>query len=126
MNRNPVGWFEIYVQDMKRARAFYETLLAVKLTPLASPADIDIELWAFPNEPGKAGAPGALVRMDGVPVGANSTLVYFSCEDCALEQARTLRAGGTVKRPKTSIGQYGHIALIFDTEGNLFGLHSLS
>ena len=29
--RNPVGWFEIYVQDMERARAFYEKTLDVQL-----------------------------------------------------------------------------------------------
>ena len=28
---NPVGWFEIYVQDMKRAKAFYEGVLGLKL-----------------------------------------------------------------------------------------------
>ena len=28
---NPVVWFEIYVDDMERARAFYETVLAVTL-----------------------------------------------------------------------------------------------
>ena len=26
--RNPVGWFEIYVTDMARAKAFYETVFA--------------------------------------------------------------------------------------------------
>ncbi|MBM4231128.1 MAG: VOC family protein, partial [Gammaproteobacteria bacterium] len=26
MNSNPVGWFEIYVQDMPRAKAFYEAV----------------------------------------------------------------------------------------------------
>ena len=26
MNPNPVRWFEIYVQDMDRARKFYETV----------------------------------------------------------------------------------------------------
>ena len=26
MNSNPVGWFEIYVQDMNRAKAFYESV----------------------------------------------------------------------------------------------------
>ena len=37
------------------------------------------------------------------------------------------RAGrrGRVMKPKTSIGQFGFIALVFDTEGNLFGLHSM-
>ena len=28
---NPVVWFEIYVQNMERAKAFYEAVLAVKL-----------------------------------------------------------------------------------------------
>ena len=27
MKHNPVGWFEIYVQDMPRARKFYESVL---------------------------------------------------------------------------------------------------
>jgi len=35
MQRNPVGWFEIYVQDMDRARAFYEQTLQVTLNRLA-------------------------------------------------------------------------------------------
>ena len=37
MNRNPVGWFEIYVQDMDRANKFYETVLGVELMRLESP-----------------------------------------------------------------------------------------
>ena len=31
MNRNAVGWFEIYVKDMDRARKFYEAVFGVKL-----------------------------------------------------------------------------------------------
>jgi len=33
-------------------------------------------------------------------------------------------AGGRVHREKMSIGPYGFIALAYDTEGNMFGLHS--
>jgi predicted enzyme related to lactoylglutathione lyase len=29
MSMNPVGWFEIYVQDMDRARSFYESVFGV-------------------------------------------------------------------------------------------------
>ena len=36
-----------------------------------------------------------------------------------------VKAGGRLQREKMSIGQYGHIALAFDTEGNMFGLHSM-
>ena len=28
---NPVGWFEIYVNDMPRAKAFYESVFEQKL-----------------------------------------------------------------------------------------------
>ena len=34
MSTNPVTWFEIYVQDMDRAREFYETVLDVTLARL--------------------------------------------------------------------------------------------
>jgi predicted enzyme related to lactoylglutathione lyase len=122
MKTNPVGWFEIYVQDMQRAKNFYEAVFQVKLTRLNSP---DVELWSFPMALDKWGAGGALVKMDGFDSGGNSTLVYFSCEECAVEASRVAAAGGRIHREKWSIGEYGFIALAVDTEGNMFGLHSL-
>ena len=120
--RNPVGWFEIYVEDMDRARAFYESVLRVKLERLPGP---DIEMWNFPMDNNAAGAPGSLVKMPGFPVGRNSVLIYFSCEDCANEESRVAAAGGRIEKTKFSIGDYGFISLAYDTEGNMFGLHSL-
>jgi predicted enzyme related to lactoylglutathione lyase len=124
VNGNPVRWFEIYVQDMNRARSFYEQVLAVKLARLGGPEGTELEMWAFPGGPGEPGSAGALVKAAGVPSGGNSTLVYFGCEDCGVEGSRVAAAGGRVMRDKMSIGQYGFIVLAFDTEGNLFGLHS--
>jgi len=124
MEGNPVGWFEIYVQDMNRARKFYESVFQVKLEQLESPIS-NLELWSFPMNMDKMGASGALVKMTGCPSGGNSTLVYFSCDDCAVEAARAAEAGGRIQNEKFSIGQYGHIALLIDTEGNMIGLHSL-
>jgi len=121
MAHNPVGWFEIYVQDIDRAKAFYESVFQVKLEKLSS----SIEMWAFPMHMDRMGAAGSLVKMDGYPSGGNSTLVYFSCADCAVEEVRVRNAGGRVYREKFSIGQYGFIVLAFDTEGNMFGLHSM-
>ena len=48
-SRNVVGWFELYVQDIERAKAFYQKTFQVALEPLESPG---IELWAFPNPMG--------------------------------------------------------------------------
>ena len=121
ITRNPVGWFEIYVQDMPRAQAFYERTLEVKLQPLDSPV---VQMLAFPMQPDGPGCTGALVRMEGKDVGGSGTIVYFSCTDCAVEAARAARNGGSVFKEKFSIGQYGFIALVLDTEGNMFGLHS--
>jgi predicted enzyme related to lactoylglutathione lyase len=120
--RNPVGWFEIYVQDLARARAFYEATFPVKLEPLPSPG---IQMLAFPFNPEHPGAGGALVKYEGKDSGDGGTLVYFSCDDCAVEAARAVRHGGQSFKEKFSIGPYGFIALLFDTEGNMIGLHSL-
>jgi hypothetical protein len=120
--KNPVGWFEIYVQDMERARAFYEAVFDEKLSKLDTPG---IELWAFEMQNDGYGTAGALVKMPGVQSGGNSVLVYFKCEDCAIEAAKVTKAGGRIEKDKFSIGQYGFIALVFDTEGNMIGLHSM-
>lgn len=122
MVNNPVGWFEIYVQDMDRAKAFYEAVLGTTLQSLGVDG---LPMWAFPATPEGPGAGGALVHAQGVPSGGNSTLVYFNCEDCSVEASRVGVAGGQVHRDKFPIGEYGFIALAFDTEGNMFGLHSM-
>jgi predicted enzyme related to lactoylglutathione lyase len=122
---NAVRWFEIYVQDMARAKKFYETVFQTKLSRMESTAK-DMDYWTFPatimDQPGTS---GALVKMAGVPSGGMGTLVYFACEDCAVEAARVVQAGGKIKDAKMPIGAYGFIALAYDTEGNLIGLHSL-
>ena len=124
MKPNPVVWFEINVQDMPRSKTFYETVLGGTLTKLDSP-DPDIEMFAFPMQQGGDGAAGALAKMKGVPSGANSTMVYFGCEDCAVEAGRVVKAGGQIMKEKFSIGPYGFIAIAGDPEGNVFGLHSM-
>jgi uncharacterized protein len=64
MKPNPVGWFEIYVQDMARATAFYEAVLATKLEHLPGPEmEGELEMFAFPMSTEASGASGALVRM---------------------------------------------------------------
>lgn len=122
--KNPAGWFEIYVNDVTRARAFYEAVFQVALNKLPTPVP-GLDMWAFPMEQTSHGCSGALVQMQGVPAGGNSTIVYFHCADCAVEASRVVKAGGRVERSKMSIGEYGHISLVYDTEGNMIGLHSM-
>ena len=122
MNNNPVGWFEIYIQDADKAGSFYEKVFSLKLEKLDMPGH---EMWMFPMDDNGKGISGALVKMEGVCSGGNSTLVYFSCADCKVEEERSAANGGRVVKEKFSIGDYGFVSLVTDTEGNMIGLHSL-
>ena len=126
MQSKPVGWFEIYTQDLKRAQAFYETVFAFELEKLDSP-EPSLEMLAFPGPMDDShGCSGALVKMPGGPSGGgNGVVIYFMCEDCSVEAGRVAGAGGQLAKPKFSIGKYGFAALAMDTEGNMIGLHSM-
>lgn len=123
---NPVCWFEIYVNDMPRAKLFYQTVIGSELSLLSDPNDSSMEMWTFPSDMSQYGATGSLVKMEGISAGGNSTIVYFSSENCAIEEARVAAAGGQVHQTKMSIGPHGHIVLAIDTEGNMFGIHSMN
>jgi len=130
MKSNPVVWFEIYVQDMDRAKAFYEAVLEVKLEIMPAPTEeMDMEMWSFPADKDDSmttyGACGMLVKMEGFPSGSGGTLVYFSCEDCAVQASRVIKNGGSIVKEKMSIGEHGFISLAQDTEGNMIGFHSM-
>jgi predicted enzyme related to lactoylglutathione lyase len=77
---------EIYVQDLERAKTFYEAVFDFKLEKLQS----EITMWAFPADPGQWGADGQ---------------VYTA---------------------KKSIGLFGFICLLIDTEANPIAVHSIA
>ena len=122
--KNPIRWFEIYVDNMDRAKSFYENVFKVTLTKM-SDAPVT-EMWGFPSDPAGWGCSGSLVKMQGLKPSGVSTIVYFASEDCQIEELRVVKYGGKVDKPKFSIGQYGFISLVIDTEGNVIGLHSMS
>ena len=122
---NPVGWFEIYVQDLDRAKKFYEEVLNINLSPIEGSPEVKMLGFSNTDAMDKPGSTGALVKMDGVISGGNSVLVYFITEDCSVEESRVKTAGGKIMKPKMSIGQHGFISICTDTEGNAFGLHSM-
>lgn len=127
MQMNAVGWFEVYVDDMARARRFYEAMLGIQLEALSPPGgdESDLEMWAFPMQKEATGASGALVKMPDYLPGAGGTIVYFACDDCAEPARRAEANGGQIIKEKVSIAPYGFMAMVQDSEGNLIGLHSM-
>lgn len=122
---NAVGWFDIFVDDLDRAAAFYETVLGIKLEQMGDPTG-ETQMKAFPTDMGQYGAGGALSKSPHAKPGVGGTTLYFMTNDCTAEQERVVKAGGVVARPKFSIGEFGWVALCQDTEGNMFGLSSIS
>lgn len=129
MAANPAVWFEIYVNDMQRARNFYEAVLNVKLEKMPE-STADMEMWAFPADKETAqttyGACGTLVKMVGMTGGGGGSIVYFGSEDCGVPASRVAANGGTLFKDKMSIGVHGFIAIASDTEGNTIGFYSMT
>lgn len=133
MNQSPntICWFEIYVDDIERAKKFYSTVLAIEFQDIPAPDTTDdFKMALFPSDPdpAKMAVGGALIEMAGARNGADAstgTIVYFPCVDCSVEESRVEAAGGKVHKSKFSIGEYGFCAICLDTEGNTFGLYSM-
>ena len=124
LKTNAIGWFDLYVEDMSRAVAFYESVFLKKLERIGDPTG-ESQMMSFPANMTTYGAAGALVKSAFSSPGAGGTMIYFSVEDCAIEEARAAAAGGKILRSKFSIGEFGWVTLCQDTEGNPFGLSSM-
>jgi len=127
--KDALNWFELYVSDFDRAKRFYETILNAPLQDVPTADCNATKDWSrmavFPYDCMK-GVGGAIVQMKNVAPGAGGTMVYLNVEgdlDGVLKRIPT--AGGTVVKPRMSIGEHGFIAIFKDTEGNVVGLHSL-
>jgi predicted enzyme related to lactoylglutathione lyase len=122
---NAIGWFDIYVEEMDRAVTFYESVLEQKLEKIVDPTG-ETQMMSFPANMKAYGASGALVKSKHSRPGIGGTMVYFSVEDCAVQESRVIAAKGKILRSKFSIGEFGWVTLCLDTEGNMFGLNSMN
>jgi predicted enzyme related to lactoylglutathione lyase len=125
-NANVINWFEIPVTDLNRAKAFYETILDLKMVIRS---DAGNQAAFFPYDPDVIQATsgrvtGVLSKSDRNTSSDNGTIVYINASpkiQAVLDKVE--QAGGKVLVPKTQIPA-GCIAVILDTEGNRVGLHA--
>jgi uncharacterized protein len=122
-NTNSIGWFDIYVSDLKRATKFYESVFGVTLQNISDPTS-ETKMMSFPSDMSVYGSGGALVLSPFSKPGVGGTLIYFNSEDCVSHEAKITSLGGKVLRPKFSIGEFGFVSICEDTEGNQIGLSS--
>ncbi|WP_224483259.1 VOC family protein [Robertkochia aurantiaca] len=121
-NRNMVGWFEIPVADMNRARNFYEEVFQIDITL----HDFNGLLMGwFPDRGDKPGSQGTLIKQDSYIPSQEGVLIYFSSVDLDDELSRVEKAGGKIYHPKTMISEeHGFMGVFIDSEGNRIALHS--
>ncbi|MDR7129451.1 putative enzyme related to lactoylglutathione lyase [Algoriphagus sp. 4150] len=117
-SKNPFTWIEIYVEDMDRARKFYESVFQIKMLSMQTPSEFgDLEMWCFPWAEEAVNISGALCKTsENKPSGG--TLAYFTCEYCAIEASRVSYSEGQILQDKIPIGEHGFCNIIVDTEGN--------
>ncbi|HEY4286384.1 MAG TPA: VOC family protein [Puia sp.] len=122
--KNIINWFEIYTSDFERAKKFYKEVFKCELTDISMSTERHAQMYYATFRSEGAAINGALVKIDEAKPGIGGTLVYFATEEITAELGRVEAAGGKVIRPKVGVGEYGFIALIADTEGNMIGLRS--
>ncbi|MAU27424.1 MAG: glyoxalase [Muricauda sp.] len=124
MEHNMVGWFEIPVVDMDRAKKFYEEVFQIEIQV----QDFSGTLMGwFPWAEGKPGCSGSLILQPEwyIPNRKEGVLIYFSSEDVENELSRVVAAGGRILKPKTKISdEIGYMGLFHDSEDNRIALHS--
>jgi hypothetical protein len=120
---NPVVWFEIPVSDMSRAKGFYEHVLGLQLE-VRQMEEMQMALFNMGSE--AYGATGSLVSGEHYTPSSNGVVVYFTTPDIEAALSRGEEKGGKTLKAKMSIGEYGFIGLLLDSEVNRIGLHSMS
>ena len=123
--KNALSWFEIPVSDLDRAQKFYEMIFGINMIPADFPK---IKMRMFPLQD-MSGVGGALCDSGGFhkPSATEGPLIYLNANpDVQTVLDKVEDAGGKVLVPKTEISpEYGHMAVILDSEGNRIAMHSV-
>lgn len=122
-NENTLNWFEISVNDISRAKKFYEAVFDIKMET-SSMGGMDMAF--FPMEMGNGKAGGSLCKSDKHKPSADGVKIYLNGNpDLSTALSKVEVSGGKIIMPKTKISDdIGYMASFADTEGNTIAIHS--
>lgn len=118
--KNPVTYFEIPVNDMKKAIQFYNLVFGFEFERNTIDGN---EMAFFPLSENGKGISGALAKGKTYKPSKNGTLIYFDSEDIDQTLIKVKKVGGKILYPKTAIGALGFVAEFEDSEGNRIAIH---
>jgi hypothetical protein len=114
-------YFDLTVQDVALARAFFEEVLGWRFEKLEMPYEY-FRIQAGPD--GEAGIDGGIGAISNAPLseGRPLTLVTVTVADLQATLARVASAGGSIVEPRTPIPGIGWYATCAEPGGLKFGL----
>lgn len=121
---NVLVWADIPVEDMGRAKAFYEKLLGNPVMEIpGQEGQVALLMPLGTGDPDDASCDLALNAMTK-PSATHGPVIYLSARgDIDGMLQRAVQAGGRIQREKQNMGEMGGwLAWIIDSEGNLIGL----
>lgn len=120
---NIINWFEIPVNDMDRARKFYETIFDIEMPVMEMGGAV---MAFFPYDPASHRTSGALCKGEHYKVCHKGPKLYLNGDpDLSTVLDKVYEAGGEVLVRKELITpENGYMGVFSDTEGNHIYLHS--
>lgn len=117
-----VGYFEIQIDDFKRAQAFYRQVFGWNFSNVDAPFEYYL---VDTGHQGEASINGGMLKRqqplaDNNGVSGYVCAIYVNSIDQTLEKVK--KHGGRVTMEKTPLPGIGYIAYGLDSEGNSFGL----
>jgi uncharacterized protein len=117
---NQLVWVDIPVLDLDRAVRFYSAVLGA---PVAKQDYPGMSIGLLPG--GDEDVTGCLHRSDSDRPSDHGPMLYLNCQGRLDEAiAAVVPGGGKILQAKHAIGPHGFRAVILDSEGNRFALHS--
>ena len=120
--KNLFVWMDIPVDDLDRACAFYRGVLGIEVHQESFG---EVKFAVLAHKDGNGGC--QIPRTEGTKPIIGGVLVYLNVDGRIKEASeRVEELGGNVTMTPHAIGPHGFRALIEDSEGNVFALHSNS
>ena len=117
-----VYWFEIYVDDMARAKDFYTNVFGCRFTDVVNEiSSLSVFDW---GENINASCAGALVYYPKRRASSQGVIVYFNVESLSETISLVSKNGGKLIRNPSNISHDEMIALASDVDGNPIGLYT--
>ncbi|MFS0666847.1 VOC family protein [Peribacillus frigoritolerans] len=118
--------FEIHVNDMERAKAFYGEVFGWSFQDWSDYAGMPY-FGAVTGNENEHGIDGALMQRQSAPPETHQALNAFACtigvENYGITEAKIIENGGKLAMPKFALPGMAWQGYYIDPEGNTFGIH---